>query len=69
MTNFFGNLGHRDLSQAKSKSVDHLIIKSEDAEFVINHMTNKWGENNFRVYTFTNYNKNETFTEITTNEE
>jgi hypothetical protein len=69
MTNFFGNLGSRDLSQAKTKSVDHLIMKSEDLDLVIKHMTKKWGENNFRIYTFTNYNKNETFKEITPNEE
>ena len=69
MANFFGNRGSRDLNQAKTKSVDHMIMKSEDVELVINHMTSKWGENNFRVYTFTNYNKNETFKEITPNEE
>lgn len=65
MKNFFGNRGSRDLSQAKTKSVDNLIMKSEDIGFVIKHMTNKWGADNFRVYTFTNYNKNETFKEIT----
>jgi hypothetical protein len=44
-------------------------MKSEDLDLVIKHMTKKWGENNFRIYTFTNYNKNETFKEITPNEE
>lgn len=67
MTKFFGNRGNKDLPQAKSKSVDHLIMKSEEADFVIKYMTNKWGENNFRVYTFENYTKNETFVEITPN--
>lgn len=65
MINYYAYSGKKSLIESKSNQTNSFSMKSQNIDFVIKTCNKKFGEGNYRLYNFTNFNDNKTFKEIT----
>lgn len=64
MKNYYAYLGNAELEKSKSLQIIKIRFKAKDEEFARKICNNKFGNKEYKLYFFTSYNENKTFTEI-----
>ncbi|NDG53527.1 MAG: hypothetical protein EBY39_10980 [Flavobacteriia bacterium] len=61
MDKYFAYRGVKSLTEAKSSQTDSITFQLNSVEIAIKKCNRKWGEGNFKLYRFQNFNNNNTY--------
>ena len=61
MDKYFAHRGRRTLAEAKSNSVDNVKFHLNSVDIAIKRCNRIWGEGNFKLYRFKDFNNNDTY--------
>lgn len=69
MKSYFAHRGQYQLHEVKNGWVDKIIFKAEDNDRALKVCNRKWLKGTeFKLYSFDNFHKNETFKEVSLND-
>lgn len=61
MVNYYAYIGEKSLKESKNSQVNSIRLKSASLDFAIKACNKKFGENNFKLYKFDNFNDENSF--------
>lgn len=64
MINYYAYPGNKTLEESKSKETNTTRFKSGNSEFAIKLCNKKFGENKYKLFSFTDFNDTTTFKEV-----